>query len=154
MKFLINCIKGFYSVSIVISLLSFIGIFVKGPEWIVVFLMSLFMCLGLRKEYKGMEDEVERHLNKIITVVNNFILYIQDSGNYSFDYQFEDRYYHIELRCDISAKEGIGAVFMGEYERVCEEYRCDVEVVAFDCRNQFDEVCDCGFTAKDINELL
>lgn len=109
--------------------------------------------MNLRKEYKGMEDEIEDHLGMVISAVYGYSNALLRSGSFSMEYEYNNKHYYIDGECDIKVNKAVGGRYMGYEEMVYEEVR-RVRVTDIECRNQFDEVCDCGFTAKDINEWL
>jgi len=153
MRFLINCLTGFYYATMLIVILSFFGIFIAGPHYVVILLMALFICLCVRKEYKDMSKEIEEHLSKVVSEIESFCVPITESGEYTFCFDYDDKYYNITLEYFVDIKEQGEVEFMGDRQKIYDTKE-KINVISLECYGDDDCVCDCGFNVDDINEML
>lgn len=79
----------------------------------------------------------------------------EESQEFTLEYLHNGKRYYIIFDYYVTYTEVIGATFMGDYERLAEKDIEQIIIKDFECRNDdTDEIIDCGFTIKDLQDAL
>ena len=101
-----------------------------------------------------MEKDIRTALDVAVKEVWDYCKGLE-SGEYSIEYLHNGNRYYITFDYDISCIECRGVEFMGEYEIVADNVTEEIEVIDFECRNDYtDEIIDCGFSKDELQERL
>jgi hypothetical protein len=154
MKALIKILKAIFLVTVAITCATFYALFTLGIEWIPFFAMAAFMAYSIKKEYEGMEEDIQTAINIAVKEIWDMCKDSED-GDYSVEYLHNGNWYFINFHYYVTYTEVIGATFMGEYEMLAEKDIEQIVIKELEVRNDMtDEVVDCGFTIADLEDAL
>lgn len=154
MKALIKILKAFFLVNVAITLAAFCALFTRGIEWIPFFAMAVFVTYSIKKEYEGMEEDIQTALNIAVKEIWDMCKDNED-GDYSVEYLHNGNWYFIDFHYYVTYTEVIGATFMGEYEMLAEKDIEQIVIKKLEVRNDLtDELVDCGFTIVELEDAL
>ena len=154
MKALIKILKAIFLVNVAITLATFCALFTRGIEWMPFFAMAVFVTYSIKKEYEGMEEDIQTALNIAVKEIWDMCKDNED-GDYSVEYLHNGNWYFIDFHYYVTYTEVIGATFMGEYEMLAEKDIEQIVIKELEVRNDLtDEVVDCGFTIVELEDAL
>lgn len=154
MKNLIKIIKVFYCVCLAIFVATIYALLTRGIEWLFFSFITFFMAYSLRREIKGMEEDIQTALNTAVKAIWQ-TCYNREPGVYDVEYLHNNNWYYFTIDYYATYKEVVGTEFMGRYEYLTEKVDESIRIIDFECRNDLtDEITDCGFTIEDIENAL
>jgi NMD protein affecting ribosome stability and mRNA decay len=154
MKFILRVSIVFFIVSTMLLVASIWAMFTKSIAWIVFAIPAGCMAYFSRNDWVEIKNRIFNNIavasHKILSDASG-----RNPGDYTVEYIYNDNYYEIEYTYILDGEIELGAEHNGEWEKVFRTINEQIIVRNIYCTScTTGEAVDCGFTTKDLQDLL